>query len=153
MKITQVSLCPSEAATKAGRPVLTPELLAASGARYSRNNEGLEAILSKIDPANLEKSVDGIFKMVDYGHQSIADMVPVAMFIDGVSIWMAYYIWTLCPTAGGQESSTRLPGSPQNLGGAFPHQPGVNGDTKVVARRRLGKISEEGGPHAPQLRL
>jgi thymidylate synthase ThyX len=107
MKITQVSLCPSEAATKAGRPVLTPELLAASGARYSRNNEGLEAILSKIDPANLEKSVDGIFKMVDYGHQSIADMVPVAMFIDGVSIWMAYYIWTLCPTAGGQESSTR----------------------------------------------
>jgi thymidylate synthase ThyX len=107
MKITQVSLCQSEAAAKAGRPALTPELLAASGARYSRNNEGLEAILSKIDPANLEKSVDGIFKMVDYGHQSIADMVPVAMFIDGISIWMAYYIWTLCPTAGGQESSTR----------------------------------------------
>ena len=45
--------------------------------------------------------------MVDYGHQSIADMVPVAMFIDGVSIWLAYYLWTLSPTAGGQESSTR----------------------------------------------
>jgi len=44
---------------------------------------------------------------VDYGHQSIADMVPVAMFIDGISMWLAYYIWTLCPTAGGQESSTR----------------------------------------------
>jgi thymidylate synthase ThyX len=29
------------------------------------------------------------------------------MFIDDVSIWLAYYIWTLCPTAGGQESSTR----------------------------------------------
>jgi thymidylate synthase ThyX len=82
-------------------------LLAASGARYSRNNEGLEAILSKIDKSNLEKSVDSIFRMVDYGHQSIADMVPVAMFIDGISIWLAYYIWTLCPTAGGQESSTR----------------------------------------------
>ncbi|HWY75705.1 MAG TPA: FAD-dependent thymidylate synthase, partial [Verrucomicrobiae bacterium] len=107
MKVTQVAICPSEASKRAGRPALTPELLAASGARYSRNNEGLEAILSKIDPDNLEKSVDSIFRMVDYGHQSIADMVPVAMFIDGISIWLAYYIWTLCPTAGGQESSTR----------------------------------------------
>lgn len=107
MKVTQVAICPSEASRKAGRPALTPELLAASGARYSRNNEGLESILSKIDPNNLERSVDSIFRMVDYGHQSIADMVPVAMFIDGISLWLAYYIWTLCPTAGGQESSTR----------------------------------------------
>ena len=45
--------------------------------------------------------------MVDYGHQSIADMVPVAMFIDRISIWLAYYVWSLCPTARGQESSTR----------------------------------------------
>jgi thymidylate synthase ThyX len=107
MKVTQVAICPSEASQRAARPALTPELLAASGARYSRNNEGLEAILSKIDPHNLEKSVDSIFRMVDYGHQSIADMVPVAMFIDGISIWLAYHVWTLCPTAGGQESSTR----------------------------------------------
>src|ERR1700679_1108862 len=107
MKVTQVAICPSEASKKAGRPALTPELLAASGARYSRNNEGLESILSKIDPANLEKSVDSILRMVDYAHQSIGDMRPVAMFIDDVSIWLAYYIWTLCPTAGGQESSTR----------------------------------------------
>lgn len=107
MKVTQVAICPSEASSRAGRPALTPELLAASGARYSRNSEGLEAILSRIDPGNFEKSVDSIFRMVDYGHQSIADMVPVAMFIDGISIWLAYYIWTLCPTAGGQESSTR----------------------------------------------
>lgn len=107
MKVTQVAICPSEASKKAGRPALTPELLAASGARYSRNNEGLESILSKIDPANLEKSVDSIFRMLDYGHQSIADMVPVAMFMDGISIWLAHYVWSLCPTAGGQESSTR----------------------------------------------
>ena len=107
MKVTQVAICPSEASGKAGRPALTPELLAASGARYSRNNEGLEAILARIDPNKLEASVDAIFRMVDYGHQSIADMVPVAMFMDGISIWLAYYIWTLCPTAGGQESSTR----------------------------------------------
>ena len=107
MKVTQVAICPSAASKMAGRPALTPELLAASGARYSRNNEGLDSILSKIDQNNLEKSVDSIFRMVDYGHQSIADMVPVAMFIDEVSMWLAYYIWTLCPTAGGQESSTR----------------------------------------------
>jgi thymidylate synthase ThyX len=107
MNVTQVAIRPSQASEQAGRPALTPELLAASGARYSRNNEGLQSILSKIDPQNLEKSVDGIFRMVDYGHQSIADMVPVAMFIDGISMWLAYYLWTLCPTAGGQESSTR----------------------------------------------
>lgn len=107
MKVTQVALRPTPASEAAGRPSLTPELLAASGARYSRNNEGLEAILAKIDPENLDKSVDSIFRMLDYGHQSIADMAPVAMFMDGVSQWLAYYVWTLCPTAGGQESSTR----------------------------------------------
>ncbi len=110
MKVTQVAICPTEASGKAGRPALTPELLAASGARYSRNDEGLAAILSKIDPNHLDKSVDSIFRMVDYGHQSIADMVPVAIFIDGVSLWLAYYLWTLCPTAAGQESSTRYVG-------------------------------------------
>ncbi len=107
MKITQVSLIPAEQATAAGRPALTPELLAASGARYSRNNEGLEAILAKIDPDNMDRSVDTIFRLIDYGHQSIADMVPVAIFIDDISIWLAYHVWSLCPTAGGQESSTR----------------------------------------------
>ena len=107
MKVTQVALRPTPASDAAGRPALTPELLAASGARYSRNNEGLQAILSKIDPNNLDKSVDSIFRMFDYGHQSIADIAPVAMFMDGLSQWLAYYVWTLCPTAGGQESSTR----------------------------------------------
>jgi thymidylate synthase ThyX len=108
MKVTQVAIRPTEASLKAKRPSLTPELLAASGARYSRNNEGLEAIFAKIDPNNLDKSVDSIFRMIDYGHQSIADMAPIAMFIDGISLWLAYYVWTLCPTAGGQESSTRF---------------------------------------------
>lgn len=75
MKVTQVAICPSEASRKAGRPALAPELLAASGARYSRNNEGLASILAKIDPGNPDRSIDSIFRMVDYGHQSIADMV------------------------------------------------------------------------------
>ncbi len=107
MRVIQTALRATPATEKANRPALTPELLAATGARYSRSNEGLEAILAKIDPKDLDKSVDSIFRMIDYGHQSIADMAPVALFIDGVSIWLAYYIWTLCPTAGGQESSTR----------------------------------------------
>jgi thymidylate synthase ThyX len=107
MKVTQVSLCPTAAAQAQGRPALTPELLAATGARYSRNNGGLEPILAKIDPNDLDKSVESIFRMVDYGHQSIADMAPVALFMDGLSLWLAYTIWSLCPLAGGQESSTR----------------------------------------------
>jgi thymidylate synthase ThyX len=107
MHVTSVSIRPTPQAEEAGRPALTPELLAASGARYSRNNEGLQAILERIDPDNLDASVDSIFRMLDYGHQSIADMAPVAMFLDGISIWLAFYVWTLCPTAGGQESSTR----------------------------------------------
>ena len=107
MKVTQVSLLPTAAARAAGRPALTPELLAATGARYSRSNDGLAAILAKIDPADPDRAVDSIFRMVDYGHQSIADMVPVALFIDGISLWLAYHVWSLCPTAGGQESSTR----------------------------------------------
>ena len=107
MRATHVSLCPTQAANAAGRAALTPELLAATGARYSRSNDGLDAILAKIDPQNPDKSVDSIFKMVDYGHASIADMAPIAIFLDGVSMWLAYLVWSLCPTAGGQESSTR----------------------------------------------
>ena len=107
MKTTLVSLCQTDAARDAGRPVLTPELLAATGARYSRCNEGLDSILARIDPNRLDASVDSIFRMIDYGHQSIADMAPVAIFIDGISMILAYHVWSLVPTAGGQESSTR----------------------------------------------
>ncbi len=107
MHVTQVAIRPTEASEKADRPALTPELLAATGARYSRNNQGLNSILARIDPDNLDKSVDSIFRLIDYGHQSIADMAPAAMFMDGISLWLAYYVWTLCPVAGGQESSTR----------------------------------------------
>ncbi len=107
MQVTQVSLRPTDDASAANRPALTPELLAAVGARYSRSNDGLKAILAKIDPENSDKSVDTIFKFVDYGHASIADMVPVALFLDDISMWLAYLLFALSPTAGGQESSTR----------------------------------------------
>ena len=107
MKVTHVAIGASQAALLAGRPVLPPELMAACGARYSRNDEGLKAILSLVDPENPDASVDRIFKMMDYGHQSIADMATVSIFMDKISIWLAYLLWSVCPTAGGQESSTR----------------------------------------------
>lgn len=44
MKVTQVNLEATRTSLDAGRPSLTPELLAATGARYSRSNDGLEAI-------------------------------------------------------------------------------------------------------------
>jgi thymidylate synthase ThyX len=107
MKIQYVSISPTTTAQNSGCYSLTPELLAATGARYSRNNEGLDSIVSKIDFSNTDKSVDGIFKMVDFGHASIADMAPIALFIDDISLFAAYFLWTLAPTAGGQECSTR----------------------------------------------
>ena len=57
MKATLVSLCQTDAAREAGRHALTPELLAATGARYSRNNEGVESIVARIDPARLDAAV------------------------------------------------------------------------------------------------
>lgn len=107
MEVTCVGIKPTKALLEAGAPTLTPELLAACGARYSRNGEGLSAILGKVDANNEDAAVDSIFRMVDYGHQSIADMVPVAMFIDRISLWLALRLWWASPTAGGQESSTR----------------------------------------------
>ena len=107
MQVTCVGIKPTKALVENGSPALTPELMAACGARYSRNGEGLSAILAKVDASNEDAAVDSIFRMVDYGHQSIADMVPVAMFIDGVSLWLALRLWWASPTAGGQESSTR----------------------------------------------
>lgn len=107
MKIQYVSIKPTKIADELDCPALVPELLASTGARYSRNNEGLHGILSKIDPENQEKSIDTIFKFLDYGHVSVSDMVPIALFIDDVSLFAAYFLWTLAPTAGGQECSTR----------------------------------------------
>ena len=133
MKVTQVSLLPTAAARAAGRPALTPELLAATGARYSRSNDGLAAILAKVDPADPDRAVDSIFRMVDYGHQSIADMVPVALFMDGISLWLAYHVWSLCPTAGGQESSTRY--LSLDAAGLVPaDQLGITGETATTWR-------------------
>jgi len=62
MKVQYVSIAPTERAEELGCLSLTPELLAATGARYSRNNEGLEAIASKIDIKKKNKSGDRHFQ-------------------------------------------------------------------------------------------
>lgn len=106
MRVTGISVVPPPAA--GDRPRLTPELLASVLARYSRSNEGLEAIVARIDPVDPEKSVDRILKFVDYGHASIGGLTGgIAMAVDGVSMWLAYKLFELSPTADGQESSTR----------------------------------------------
>jgi thymidylate synthase ThyX len=107
MKIQYVSIKPTQKADELGCHALIPEMLASTGARYSRNNEGLDAILAKVDVNNQEKSIDTIFKHTDYGHASILGMVPIALFIDEISQFAAYYLWTLAPQADGQECSTR----------------------------------------------
>lgn len=103
----KVHYLPFAAPDAAGHSGLPPELLTAVGARYSRSDEGLQAILDKIDMLHPEKSIDVIYKNVDYGHRSIEDMAVLPIFMDGISIWLAYYIFSMCPTGSGQESSTR----------------------------------------------
>lgn len=102
-----VNYLPLSAPSNTKYPGVTPELLGAIAARYSRSNEGLDAILEKVDFNNPEKSINTIFKYIDYGHQSIADNVPVSLFMDDISVFLAYWLWSECNVVAGQESSTR----------------------------------------------
>lgn len=106
MKITGLAIVPPP--TAADMPKVTPELLASVLARYSRSNEGLGAILSKVDLNNPEASIDRILKFVDYGHASIGGIAGgLAVAIDGVSMWLAYKLFEISQMSDGQESSTR----------------------------------------------
>ena len=106
MKITGLALVPPP--TAAGMPQVTPELLASVLARYSRSNEGIGAILEKVDVQNPDASIDRILKFVDYGHASIGGLTGgLAVALDGVSMWLAYKIFEIAQMADGQESSTR----------------------------------------------
>ena len=106
MKVTGLVLVPPP--TAADLPKVTPELLASVLARYSRSNEGIGAIMAKVDLANPEASIDRILKFVDYGHASIGGLTGgLAIALDGVSMWLAYKIFEIAQMADGQESSTR----------------------------------------------
>ena len=106
MRITGIALVPPP--TAADCPKVTPELLASVLARYSRSNEGIQAILAKVDLANPDASIDRILKFVDYGHASIGGLTGgLAVALDDVSMWLAYKIFEIAQMADGQESSTR----------------------------------------------
>jgi thymidylate synthase ThyX len=106
MRITGIALVPPP--TAADCPKVTPELLASVLARYSRSNEGIQAILSKVDLANPDASIDRILRFVDYGHASIGGLTGgLAVALDDVSMWLAYKIFEIAQMADGQESSTR----------------------------------------------
>lgn len=138
MKVTPVFVTPPKGAE--GYPQLTPELTAAVFARYSRSNEGLAAILAKIDPKDADKSVDAVFKFVDYGHASIGGMAGgVGMTLDGVSMWLAYKIFEIMQMADGQESSTRY--ITQDITGLMePEAMGIP-PKMHAAWRQLGQLS------------
>ena len=106
MRITGLALVPPPSA--ADLPKVTPELLASVLARYSRSNEGLAAILAKVDLAHPDASIDRILKFVDYGHASIGGLTGgLAIALDDVSMWLAYKVFEIATMADGQESSTR----------------------------------------------
>ena len=106
MKVTGLAVVPPPSA--ADLPRVTPELLASVLARYSRSNDGLQAILGKVDVADPDASIDRILKFVDYGHASIGGLTGgLAVALDGVSMWLAYKIFEIAQMADGQESSTR----------------------------------------------
>jgi thymidylate synthase ThyX len=106
MRITGLGITPPPGAKE--NPAVTPELLASCLARYSRSNKGIDAILASIDRNDPDRSVDSIFKFVDYGHASIGGMTSgIAMVVDGCSMFLAYKLFELSPYADGQECSTR----------------------------------------------
>jgi len=118
IKVTGLALVPPPSA--AALPTVTPELLASVLARYSRSNEGIAAILSKVDVAHPDASIDRILKFVDYGHASIGGLTGgLAVALDGVSMWLAYKLFEIAQMADGQESSTRyIAMDPANIAGA-----------------------------------
>jgi thymidylate synthase ThyX len=106
MKVTALAITPPPGA--ADCPRVTPELLASSLARYSRSNKGIEAILSGINWDDPDKSVDQVFRFLDYGHASIGGLTGgIAMAIDRCSFFLALKLFEIAQLGDGQESSTR----------------------------------------------
>src|SRR4051812_49968486 len=100
MRITGLAIVPPP--TAADLPKVTPELLASVLARYSRSNEGLAAILAKVDIANPDASIDRILKFVDYGHASIGGLTGgLAGWARGVVILVPVKNFLITPKAPG----------------------------------------------------
>lgn len=105
MQVSHVPLRPSAAATADGVPALTPSEMAAVSARYSRSDEGLDAILGMVSQD--EDATSRIFRFIDYGHASVGDLAHIALFFDDIPMALAMLLFHLSPVAAGQECSTR----------------------------------------------
>ncbi|MBN1761190.1 MAG: FAD-dependent thymidylate synthase [Chitinispirillaceae bacterium] len=106
MNIKALAIRPPPSGNK--QPAVTPELLASSLARYSRSNKGIDTILGSIDWDDPNRSVDAIFRFVDYGHASIAGMTGgIPIVVDGCTMFLAYKLFEIAQLCDGQESSTR----------------------------------------------
>jgi thymidylate synthase ThyX len=106
MKVTALAITPPPGAQDC--PRVTPELLASTLARYSRSNKGIDSILAGIDWSDPDKSVDQVFRFLDYGHASIGGLTGgIAMAIDRCSFFLAMKLFDIAQLADGQESSTR----------------------------------------------
>lgn len=137
MNVTGLAIVPPQEAE--GEFKVTPELLASVLARYSRSNDGIGNIMSKVDLKNADKSIDRILKFVDYGHASIGGLTGgIAIAIDDVSMWMAYKLFEVSQMCDGQESSTRyITMDPKNI--PTPDEVGMPVD---LAEEWLSIVSE-----------
>lgn len=140
MKVTGLAIVPPPSADQ--NPKVTPELLASVLARYSRSNDGLGAILEKVDLANPDASIDRILKFVDYGHASIGGLTGgIAVAVDDVSMWLAYKLFEIAQMADGQESSTRyITMEPTNL--PEPEAVGIPADLAERWQALMGSCFE-----------
>jgi hypothetical protein len=104
MKVTLINFGPY---ANNSAPVLDPTELAAVFARFSRNNEGIDAILDSVKDVPKGKRTDKIMKMADYGHRSILDMDCIPLVIEDISMYTACRLFSFASLGAGQESSTR----------------------------------------------
>lgn len=157
MKVQTILFKPPQTAET--RYAVTPEMNAAVAARHSRTPEGLDEIMRKVGGMSEAKAVDSIFKFVDYGHQSVLDMIPVSIHFEKVSLFFANMVWFLVKTGGGQEQSTRynpMQGSDNFLGGETDLAKGYR-EAQLKAIEIWSEIAKTeaaipylGGPDAPE---
>lgn len=99
MKVTYV---PANGSEK--NPSIEPEKMAAVAARYSRSDLGMPELLNRFR----DTSPDHIFKFVDYGHASIAELTgSLTIAMDGITMLLATKLFEFAQMAAGQECSTR----------------------------------------------
>ena len=76
--------------------------------RTGRDRAVDRGILSGIDWNDPDKSVDQVFRFLDYGHASIGGLTGgIAMAIDRCSFFLALKLFEIGQLGDGQESSTR----------------------------------------------